>query len=149
SDGGFTIVTPDPLPNVSVNFGGVVYRDVNANGLEDPGEALLAGFTVYIDSNNNGKLDAGEPARVSAEEGRYGFGEFPDGEFVVRVLLGGPRMTHAYGSDGYVFDPDVQVNMQLHFGITFVSLVAPVPMTHDLYGEWPNPDPDTAFIRGL
>lgn len=37
--------------------GGVVWNDVNGNGVRDAGEPGLANQTVYIDFNNNGVLD--------------------------------------------------------------------------------------------
>ncbi|MHC4500081.1 MAG: hypothetical protein ACYS21_13310, partial [Planctomycetota bacterium] len=41
---------------------GVKFEDLNANGVQDPGEEGIAGWTIYVyeDENANGLLDAGE-----------------------------------------------------------------------------------------
>ena len=33
---------------------------MNGNGVKDPGEPGLSGWTVYLDANANGQLDPGE-----------------------------------------------------------------------------------------
>src|SRR5258707_12738010 len=40
---------------------GVKFNDLNANGVQDPGEPGLAGWTIYAynDTNKNGGLDSG------------------------------------------------------------------------------------------
>lgn len=40
---------------------GRVFEDRNNNGVQDPGEAGLAGRTVFRDENNNGIIDSGAP----------------------------------------------------------------------------------------
>jgi subtilisin-like proprotein convertase family protein len=66
-----TSVTPYPLTVTSgasvsglgfgdfqlVTLSGTVYTDTNGNGVQDAGEAGLAGQTVYLDQNQNATLD--------------------------------------------------------------------------------------------
>ncbi len=75
------IVNVDPDKTVSdVDFGsqilpgtiqGILYNDLNGNGIQDEGETGLQGRTVFIDSNNNGILDQGETATTTSESGNY------------------------------------------------------------------------------
>ncbi|HTK76960.1 MAG TPA: SdrD B-like domain-containing protein, partial [Gemmataceae bacterium] len=67
------------LNPVRVNIGlfqlgtisGIKIEDFNANGLLDPGENAVPGFTIYVDRNNNNKLDTGELSAVTVANGTY------------------------------------------------------------------------------
>ncbi|MEN9667378.1 MAG: hypothetical protein RLZZ326_3741, partial [Planctomycetota bacterium] len=50
---------------------GTVFNDVNRNGIGDPAENGLAGWTVFVDTNANGVLNAGERSVVTDINGRY------------------------------------------------------------------------------
>ncbi len=78
--GTFTINIPPALA-------GIVFNDLNANGVKDTGEAGLAGIKVYLDTNNNGKLDAGEPVATTDSTGKYVFVTLNPGTYVVREVL--------------------------------------------------------------
>ena len=52
---------------------GTKYEDANGNGLQDEGEAGLAGWTIYIDDNLNNVLDPGERSTVTDSQGNYSF----------------------------------------------------------------------------
>src|SRR5205085_3290948 len=56
---------------------GKVSEDPNANGISDPNEDRLAGWTVYLDANQNGALDAGEASLVSDGRGEFVFTGLP------------------------------------------------------------------------
>ena len=43
--------------------------DVNGNGVRDPEEPALQGWTVYVDFNRNAAQDPGEPSAVSNVDG--------------------------------------------------------------------------------
>jgi hypothetical protein len=77
---GSTFDVADPtLDPTKVNIGlfqlgtvsGIKIEDFNANGLLDPGEHGVPGFTIYVDRNNNNKLDPGELSAVTAANGTY------------------------------------------------------------------------------
>jgi uncharacterized delta-60 repeat protein len=72
---------PPPLPG---SISGVVFNDANQNGVRDPGETGLSGWTVYQDINNNGQLDSG-PVIVNANDPALPreIPEFPGGPFTV------------------------------------------------------------------
>jgi hypothetical protein len=46
-----------------------VLHDLNGNGIKDPEEPGLEGWTVFVDLDRNGTLDAGEPSAVSDIDG--------------------------------------------------------------------------------
>lgn len=50
---------------------GVVWNDLNANGVRDVGDLGLAGWTVFVDVNSDRLLNAGEPQATSATDGSY------------------------------------------------------------------------------
>jgi hypothetical protein len=61
--------------------------DANANGMQDDGEAALAGVTVYLDDNNNSQLDSGEVSVLSGADGSYTFADLAAGSYVVRQVV--------------------------------------------------------------
>jgi secreted trypsin-like serine protease len=50
---------------------GILFEDQNSNGIKDPSDAGLAGWTIYNDSNNDNILDAGELRVVTNASGSY------------------------------------------------------------------------------
>ena len=75
---------PPPPPTGAVS--GTIYNDANANGVQDPGEAGLAGFTVYADLKNDGSLDAGDPSVVTDSAGNYTLASLAPGSYRIRVV---------------------------------------------------------------
>jgi hypothetical protein len=63
-------------PGAALNPGtisGAVYNDANDNGVLDPGEASLGGWTVFIDPDNDGHLATGDPKATTDASGNYRF----------------------------------------------------------------------------
>ncbi|MGH7178109.1 MAG: SdrD B-like domain-containing protein, partial [Tepidisphaeraceae bacterium] len=52
---------------------GVVFNDVNSNGVRDNGEVGLGGWRVYVDSDKDGVWDASEKSRLTDSDGKYVF----------------------------------------------------------------------------
>jgi subtilisin-like proprotein convertase family protein len=74
---------------------GVTWEDINADGVIQTGEPLLAGWTVYLDTNHNNKLDAGETATTSAVDGSYIFSDLPAGNYLIgEVPKAGWKLTY-------------------------------------------------------
>ena len=79
-----------------VEIHGVKYHDANGNGVRDPSEPGLAGWTMYLDLNNNGHLDATEPSTLTGadnpataetdETGQYAFTSLAPGSYAVREV---------------------------------------------------------------
>ncbi len=64
-----------------------VSEDPNANGINEPDEDRLPGWTVYIDTNNNGSLNAGEPSLVTDGRGEALFTGLAEGFYNVREVV--------------------------------------------------------------
>src|SRR3989442_579765 len=68
--GGYALTVSSGSTETGNDFGnfqqgtksGVKFNDLNGNGVKDPGEPGLSGWTIraYVDGNGNGMLDAGE-----------------------------------------------------------------------------------------
>jgi hypothetical protein len=65
---------------------GHVFNDANGNGIQDSGEAGLAGVTLYIDVKNIGAFATGDPTTVSDAAGNFGFAALAAGTYVVREV---------------------------------------------------------------
>ena len=66
---------------------GVKWNDFNQNGVKDPGETALEGWTIYLDTNNNGQLDDGEFSTVTDVNGEYSFSNLEPDIYVVAEQL--------------------------------------------------------------
>ena len=121
--------TPDTDSNLTVDFGvytlsigDLVFLDDNNNGVQDPGEAAVAGVTLaLLDGNGQPVLGAdGEPLTTTTDaNGNYSFDGLPEGEYIVEVLPenfadGGPLdgYTSSNGNDvvGIAPDPDTDTD---------------------------------------
>jgi subtilisin-like proprotein convertase family protein len=69
-----------------VPIDGTVYGDTNHNGVQDSGEAGLAGVTVYLDANNDGRLDSGELTATTDATGNYSFPAVRPGTYQLRIV---------------------------------------------------------------
>ena len=68
------LLRPESLEDRTLMAGdlaGQVFNDLNSNGVNDPGEPGLAGWTVFVDSNGDGALTAGEPLTVTDVKGKF------------------------------------------------------------------------------
>lgn len=58
-------------PSGQVSLSGVVYDDVNVDGVRQPGEDPLSGWLVYDDANQNFQYDSFEDSAISDANGEY------------------------------------------------------------------------------
>ncbi|HJQ81821.1 MAG TPA: S8 family serine peptidase, partial [Lacipirellulaceae bacterium] len=70
---------PNGEPNENGNIFGFVYNDLDTDGIRDPGEVGLPGFTVFIDVNENGSLDAGDIQATTGSNGAFAFSDVEAG----------------------------------------------------------------------
>ncbi len=66
---------------------GMVYEDLDRNGIKSAGDNGLPGWTVFLDLNKNNALDAGEPSRVTDANGDYSFAGIAAGSYRVAEQL--------------------------------------------------------------
>ena len=66
---------------------GVIWNDLDNDGLRDQGEPVLGGRTVYVDANDNAVLDAGEARATTAGDGSYQLLVTAEGEARIRTVL--------------------------------------------------------------
>ena len=71
----------------SGSISGMAFRDINANGVQDLGEAGYGGITVYLDLDDNRRLDIGEPNQITDGSGGYSFTSLPAGNYAVRQVI--------------------------------------------------------------
>jgi hypothetical protein len=67
------------------SISGVVFNDINGNGVRDAGENAAANETVFLDLNLDGSLDAGDPTAITDPTGAYTIAGLGAGTYRVRV----------------------------------------------------------------
>jgi hypothetical protein len=72
-------------PPIGGDIRGQLYHDLNRDGVRDPGEPGLPGWTVYLDLDGNGVRDPSEPFTVTDAQGNYTFSHLVPGNYTVRV----------------------------------------------------------------
>jgi hypothetical protein len=63
---------------------GIKFHDQDADGVRDPAEPGLSGWTIYLDEDGDGEFDAGETATVTDADGAYRFDSLEPGTYIVR-----------------------------------------------------------------
>ncbi|HUY31900.1 MAG TPA: peptidylprolyl isomerase [Pirellulales bacterium] len=66
---------------------GTVFADSNGNGIQDSGEAGVAGRTVFINKDGTGVPDANNPSTTTDANGNYSFSGLAAGTFTVQEVL--------------------------------------------------------------
>jgi subtilisin family serine protease len=66
---------------------GSVFNDLNANGIQNTGEAGLAGWQVWIDTNSDGRIQRHEPRAYTDSDGNFVFSNLPPGTWLLRISL--------------------------------------------------------------
>ncbi len=85
---------PDPVPPIvpggTGSIAGVMFIDLNRDGLYDPvTEPTRSGIEIFIDTNNDGIRQASEPITASDDAGFYDFSGLAPGLYVLRFSPGG------------------------------------------------------------
>ncbi|MGB7325033.1 MAG: SdrD B-like domain-containing protein, partial [Rubripirellula sp.] len=84
-----------PTQTVDADFGlqanetsisGVVFDDVDADGVQGTGENPVSGWTIFLDADNDGILDAGETSHTTDATGAYSFDQLSLGNHRVRIV---------------------------------------------------------------
>src|SRR4051794_14656003 len=83
---------------------GVIFSDLNGDGVREAGEAVAANRVVFVDLNNNGQPDVGERTARTDSRGVYRFSNLPAGKSTVReVLPTGSEQTSPSGTASGAF----------------------------------------------
>lgn len=86
TDGSETVQQSFTLNVATVGqISGTVWHDLDADGVIDEGENLLAGWRVYEDANSNGLFDDGEAFVLTGDDGGYVLEEVQPGEHNIRA----------------------------------------------------------------
>lgn len=64
---------------------GQVYEDIEADGVKQPTDPGLAGWTIFHDGNRNGELDPGEPSANTDSDGYFSFSGLSRGTYFLRL----------------------------------------------------------------
>jgi hypothetical protein len=78
---------------------GSVWNDIAGDGVRDPSDPGLAGWTVFIDTNLNHILDAGEVSTTTDGAGNFAFLGMAPGTYNLREVLQ-PGWATTLGADG-------------------------------------------------
>ena len=106
------------------SIAGHVFNDANHNGIQDPGEMGLAGFTVYLDLKRDGMLEPLDPTAVTDSSGTYTFTDLAPGTYMVRQAVpSGYALTAPLGYTGAVTVSTGQTAAGPTFGDTQLSTV--------------------------
>src|SRR5574341_821364 len=89
---GFQNVTVTAGETATADFGnfelgtisGIKFEDLDGDGVQDPSEAGLPGWTIQLDLNNDGTVDA---TTTTDAAGAYSFGNLSPGTHAVREVL--------------------------------------------------------------
>ncbi len=117
NNNGFTIDMPSGVPNLTFGWDGVVFYDLNGDGVREPGEPGLSGYKVFLDLHNDGHLDPGDPVAISDASGAYSFGQLTDHPFVARIMMPNGNVIVDNPFDNDIFNPKSGDHMQYHFAL--------------------------------
>jgi uncharacterized protein YkwD/uncharacterized protein (DUF2141 family) len=82
---------------------GTVFNDVNANGVQDDGEAGLRRWRVFIDANNDGLFERGERSVITRRLGAWSFNNLDAGSYTIRIVQK-PRFQQTTSMDDLTLD---------------------------------------------
>lgn len=105
---------------IASSISGVVFNDLNGDGIQNAGETGLAGWTVNLDTNADGTVDA---TTVSGVGGNYSFAGLASGTYRVReVVQAGFVQTSANPADLVLNSTNATVNFGNFQTITISGL---------------------------
>jgi subtilisin-like proprotein convertase family protein len=77
---------PPTLPPTGGTIGGLVFNDLNNNGVRDTNEPGIGGVTVYLDTNRDNTLNAGEITATTSVQGFFNLTSSVDVTAPVRAV---------------------------------------------------------------
>ncbi|MCA9135963.1 MAG: tandem-95 repeat protein [Planctomycetales bacterium] len=85
--GGDRIVNFNDFIPVNGSISGILYNDVDGDGVQSAGESPLAGWQIYIDLNRNGVPDVDDPQATTDASGQYAFVDLAYGNYQLREII--------------------------------------------------------------
>lgn len=123
-------VSQQQVVNPFVTVSGIVFHDLNNNGIRDAGEPGVQDVMIYIDSNTNDAFDSGELSDLTDADGVFFIDQIPEGTFLVRANLeNGWTQTFpigSHGGDGLAFELTLMGGDQNN-DLLFGKIESPVP----------------------
>lgn len=115
------------------SIAGTKWNDRNGDGVRDPGEPILQGWTIYLDQNDNGQFDPGERTSVTDATGNYSFIGLPPGTHVVREVVQA-NWTQTFPTPGF-HSVTIAAGQDVT-GINFGNRQVATPLATVDDGEW-------------
>jgi len=84
--GGYSYATwylDDVRVQAGAQIQGRQWHDLDDDGVPDPDEPGLEGWTIFLDEDADGQLDPGETRTITASDGTYGFRSLSAGDYTV------------------------------------------------------------------
>ena len=125
-NGSVKLTTAEPVaPTTPGMVSGMVFHDINGDGMKQAVEPPMANVRVYDDANNNGAFDLGERTTLTNLIGRYTLAGLSPGVHRVREVapVGARISTPAAGFHTVVVPAGVNV-MNRNFGNTRTVLIS-------------------------
>ncbi|MEW4453881.1 S8 family serine peptidase [Bremerella sp. JC817] len=98
------VLASDVLGGVTSGILGTAFQDLNLNGVQDAGEAGIAGIRFFIDYNGDGQIGLCEPTATSDDLGR----------FVMRSAFSGEFQILPVPTAGYVVTTDTPITVTIN-----------------------------------
>ncbi|GAA4422770.1 S8 family serine peptidase [Bremerella cremea] len=98
------VLASDVVGGVTSGILGTAFQDLNLNGVQDAGEAGIAGIRFFIDYNGDGQIGLCEPTATSDDLGR----------FVMRSAFSGEFQILPVPTAGYVVTTDTPITVTIN-----------------------------------
>ena len=115
----------------SGQISGIVFRDYNLNGHQDPGEPGVPGQTIFLDLSGSGVFVTGDPTATTDSSGSYSisFSGLQPGAFKLRqTQLGGELLGTPSGGTYTVMAGSQASFPNLNFGELATSVAVPLTL---------------------
>ena len=140
--------TSTTVVRTTANLAGHLFIDYNADAVQEPGEAGVAGRTVFLDTNGNGVLDPGEPSALTGAAGAYSFTGIAPGTYTLSLQTLGFERGVGVNGTGTTLVLSAGENLSgVGLGERVRSAVGTLPVNSQVFaGTYP--DARTALIQG-
>jgi hypothetical protein len=101
----------------TISISGIKFLDLNSNGMLDPSDQTLQGYTIYIDRKNNSILDQDDYVNMTDKYGNYRFINISRSGVVREQVSSGDLFQPSFPREGYNLTEVAANNLdKLNFG---------------------------------